>query len=223
MSVIAHLRLPAEAFELGRIMHLEGETNVELNAVVPLGDQAIPLVSVYQDRESFQDRVADHPSVTRFSVVSSHDDETIYALDWQVDRDVFFQGLQEVDAHILSVSGTSDKWEFELRLPDHDALSSLQQYSRHAHIPLEVGRIYNPTRPEQDPWFGLTAPQRETLVRAVRCGYYDIPRQTSTQELAAEFDVSDQAGTERLRRAIVTLVGNTLESSTEPGREEDGK
>ena len=37
-----------------------------------------------------------------------------------------------------------------------------------------------------------------------------IPRQTSTQDLAEEFGVSDQAVTERLRRAIITLVENTL-------------
>jgi predicted DNA binding protein len=32
----------------------------------------------------------------------------------------------------------------------------------------------------------------------------------STQELAEEFDISDQAVTERLRRAIMTLTENTL-------------
>ncbi|MFC7057333.1 helix-turn-helix domain-containing protein [Halovenus salina] len=43
-----------------------------------------------------------------------------------------------------------------------------------------------------------------------REGYYSLPRQASTQELAETFDVSDQAITERLRRAIEMLVTNTL-------------
>lgn len=73
-----------------------------------------------------------------------------------------------------------------------------------------MGRIYNPTNPDSGPWYGLTPVQRATLVRAVREGYYSIPRELSTQELADSFDVSDQAVTERLRRAIASLVENTL-------------
>jgi predicted DNA-binding protein YlxM (UPF0122 family) len=48
------------------------------------------------------------------------------------------------------------------------------------------------------------------LVLAVRNGYYSIPRQVSTQELADTLEISDQAVTERLRRAIETLVENTI-------------
>jgi hypothetical protein len=44
----------------------------------------------------------------------------------------------------------------------------------------------------------------------VEGGYYDIPRRMSTKDLAEEFGVSDQAITERLRRAIVALTENTI-------------
>ncbi|MEF8776007.1 MAG: helix-turn-helix domain-containing protein [Haloarculaceae archaeon] len=47
---------------------------------------------------------------------------------------------------------------------------------------------------------GLTAAQREALLRAVRGGYYSIPRETSTMDLAEELTIFDQAVTERLRR-----------------------
>jgi len=50
----------------------------------------------------------------------------------------------------------------------------------------------------------------ESVDAGRRGGYYSIPRQTSTQELADEFGISDQAVTERLRRAIETLTENTL-------------
>jgi predicted DNA binding protein len=59
-------------------------------------------------------------------------------------------------------------------------------------------------------WYGVTQLQRDTLMHAVRGGYYSIPRRMSTQDLADEFGISDQAVTERLRRAIVTLTENTL-------------
>lgn len=41
-------------------------------------------------------------------------------------------------------------------------------------------------------------------------GYYDIPRGCTTKELADELGISDQAVTERLRRAIGSLVRHTL-------------
>lgn len=220
MSVIAYLRIPADSFELGRIVELVGETNIELNAMVPLGEQAVPLFSVYNDgHQTFQDRVQDHPSVESLQIVSSHEDETVFALDWNVERDLFFQGIMEAGAHLLSAKGSKETWEFELRFPDHEALSEFQEYCQHGHIPLDVGRIYNPTRPGSGQWYGLSSTQKDTLIRAVEGGYYSIPRQMSTEDLANEFGISDQAVTERLRRAIITLAENTLMATMEAQEE----
>jgi predicted DNA binding protein len=211
MAVIVHLRIPADSFELGRILEVKKKGTVELENMVPLGQKAVPFFSVTDDvRASFEKTVGDHPSVERILEITSHDNERLYSLDWNVARDVFFQGIVELNGQLLSASGTASTWQFEIRLPTHEALSEFQDYCENAHLPLEVGRIYNPVRPEADMWYGVTSPQRETLIRAVEGGYYSIPRQMSTQELAEEFDISDQAVTERLRRAIMTLTENTL-------------
>ena len=211
MSVIVHLRIPSDSFELGRIMAMDIDTTVQLTSMVPLGEKAIPLITVFDhETTAFEESVGNHPSVDQLKQMSYHNGETVYALDWNVGRDVFFSGIQEFHAHLLSATGTRETWEFELRFPDHDALSAFQEYCSDAHITLEVGRIYNPTRPGTGAWYGLTPEQKETLMQAVEGGYYSIPRQMSTDDLAEEFGVSDQAVTERLRRAIVTLVDNTL-------------
>jgi predicted DNA binding protein len=216
MSVIAHLRIPAESFELGRILDLPDDGSIELEDMVPLGEKAVPFFTVHETgNDAFEKAVRNHPSVKDLRTVSHHEGETLYALDWEVSRDLFFEGIFETDAHLLSARGSTDTWEFELRFPDHERLGDFQDFCSDAHISLEVGRIYNPTRPGNGPWYGLTPPQRETLVRAVRGGYYSIPRQMSTQDLATEFDISDQAVTERLRRAIVTLVENTIIAAME--------
>jgi hypothetical protein len=73
--------------------------------------------------------------------------------------------------------------------------------------------LHTPTAPGAGPWFGLTPEQRTTLVSAVHGGYYDIPRGMSTQDLADEYDISDQAITERLRRGIASLVTHTLSAT----------
>lgn len=211
MSVIAELSIPAHEFELGRILDIEGATTIELEEMVPLGETAVPFFSVHEGtRAAFEERVRDHPSVESLQQVSTHDSEVFYSLSWRQERDIVFEGFLETHAHLLTATGHAKRWNFELRFPDHDALSVFKQYCENAQISLEVQRIYNPTKPGDAPWFGLTEVQRSTLLYAVEQGYYAIPREISTQELADEFGVSDQAVTERLRRATIALVENTL-------------
>ncbi|RQG90835.1 helix-turn-helix domain-containing protein [Natrarchaeobius chitinivorans] len=221
MAVIAHLRIPADSFELGRILELEETGTIELENMVPLGEKAVPFFSVSDAvRESFEQNVENHPSVERIIEVTRHDDERLYSLDWNIGRDVFLQGIIDLQGQLLSATGTLNTWEFEIRFPTHEALSEFQEYCSNAHIHLEVGRIYNPVRPGTGMWYGVTEAQRETLMRAVQGGYYSIPRRMSTQDLADDLGISDQAVTERLRRAIETLTENTLIAMEEELAEE---
>lgn len=211
MAVIAHLNVPSDSFELGRILDLRSNTVIELENLVPLGEHAVPFFSVSEEvRDSFEQSVRNHPSVTGIEEISSHEDETLYSLEWDVSRDVYFSGIIEADGHVLSASGRAQRWEFEIRFPTHEALSQFQKYCVNAHIDIDVSRIYNPTQPGAGMWYGLTSAQRTALSLAVKEGYYSIPRDISTEDLANRLEISDQAVTERLRRGIETLVTNTL-------------
>lgn len=211
MAVIAHLRIQAHSFELGRILNLDENGSIELETMVPMDDGVVPFLKVSEEvRDSFEKNVGNHPSVNRIIEVTCHDGERLYSLDWESDRDVFFHGIVDLGGQLLNATGTAKTWEFEIRFLSHEILSEFQEYCVNANISIEVGRIYNPTRPETGMWYGVTEAQRETLMRAVRGGYYSIPRRLSTQELADELGISDQAVTERLRRAIETLTRNTL-------------
>lgn len=211
MTVIVELDVAAEAFELGRILTMESETTISVETMVPLGQKAVPFFTVHNSgRETFEESVRQHPSVEGLHIVNEHDDRTLYALDWLVSRDQVFEGFRQTEAQLLSARGTSTAWQFELRFPTHERLSAFQEHCRDADIPMEVVRVFNPTKPDSGPWFGLTANQRTALLLAVESGYYSIPRGASTVELATELGISDQAVTERLRRAIATLVANTL-------------
>lgn len=210
MSVIVVLNLPSRAFELGRILPMEGEASIVLETMVPLEERSIPFFRVHGERTSFEEKVSDHWAVNNIHVVSTHDGDTLYALDWDVSKDTFFEGVVGLGANILEARGVADTWEFELRFPSHEDLSRFQEYCVDNDIPIDVKGLYNPTKPDAGPWFGLTGPQREALTRAVEEGYYSIPRESSTRKLADEFGISDQAMTERLRRAIINLVSNTL-------------
>lgn len=224
MSVIVTLSISAEEFKLGRVLRVEGNAVVSLESIVPLGEESIPFFRVQGGRESFESTARDHHSVNRIRLVSTHEDEALYALDWNTTQNGFFEGITATNGYVLEANGTPSEWTFDLRFNTHESLATFQEHCMNSSIPIEVQRIYNPTKPEAGPWYGLSGPQRETLTRAVRRGYYDIPRQCSTKELADDFDLSDQAVIERLRRGIDNLVTNTILVSEEgPGGSDSPK
>jgi hypothetical protein len=211
MSVIAELRVAEEEFELGRILQSTDSLDVELETMVPLRERPVPFFLVHDDvSETFETRVARDSSVHEVREVERHDGEVLYALKWDASRDHLVEAISEVEAQLVSGRSAGSTWAFEIRFPSHDSLSRFRELCEDVGMAITVDRVYNPTKPERSTWFGLTEPQRETLVRAVEGGYYDIPRRMSTKDLAEEFGVSDQAITERLRRAIVALTEHTI-------------
>lgn len=218
MSVVVELRIPSADFELGQILHVEGVTSIEVETLVPVGEASVPLIWIHNaTRDAFLETINAHPSVRDAREVDVFEDRTLFTLDWDANEDHLFCGVHESDGQLLSAIGTAESWDFELRFPSHDELSMFTAHCQDAQISLEVLRMYNPTAPDTGPWYGLSEPQYEALTLAVRLGYYDIPRGCTTNELAAELGISDQAVTERLRRAIVSLVTHTLALSTTEG------
>lgn len=211
MSVIAELQIPARDFELGRVLAMEGVSSIELEKLVPTGGTTVPLFWVYNSsRDRFVEKVQRHPAVNQATEVDVFEDRTLFMLDWDAHQDHVFRGIQEYEGQLLSAVGTPDTWKFELRFPDHEELSDFTTHCEDAQVEIELNRVYNPTSPGTGPWYGLTERQREALRLAVAEGYYDIPRRCTTKELAEELGISDQAVTERLRRAVAALVANTL-------------
>lgn len=217
MSVIAEFQIPSADFELGRILAVEHLSTIELESLVPVEAKTVPLFWIHNSsRDSFVESVNTHPTVNDANPIDVFDDRTLFALDWNADSDSLFRAIGETDGQLLSAVGTHESWEFELRFGDHEALSQFTDACLESDVSIEARRIYNPTKPDAGPWYGLTDPQREALTLAVHWGYYDIPRGCTTKELAEKLGISDQAVTERLRRAIAALVQYTLVSpSTE--------
>lgn len=216
MSVIAELRMPSADFELGQILHIEGLAAIELETLVPVGEATVPLFWIHNStRDKFVQTIRRHPTVNDAVEVDVFADRTLFTLDWDANRDHLFWGISDNDGYLLSATGTPETWDFELRFPDHSALSGFTDHCEDAQISLEVLRVYNPTDPDAGPRYGLSEPQYEALTLAVSQGYYDIPRGCTTKELAAELGISDQAVTERLRRAIVELVTYTVGPAAE--------
>lgn len=219
MSVIVELELAAREFELGRVLTVRQNRRIEMETVVPATERAVPLFWVYDgDAGAFEAAVEGHPSVVDITAVDIFADRALYALDWDAAADHFLGAVVDNGGNILNATGSADRWLFEARFPSHEDLGAFRSSLEEADIPVDVVRVYNPTKPDAGPWYGLTPAQREALVLAVESGYYDIPRTCTTVELAEKLGISDQAVTERLRRAIVNLVDNSLLVAAEGAR-----
>lgn len=211
MSVIAEFQTPSTAFELGEILSVEQQSSIELETLVPMGEETVPLFWVYDSAvEPFMESVNGHRSVSDATPVDEFEDRILFKLDWDARRDRLFTGLRDSGAQMLSATGTATVWEFEVRFPTHRALSEFKSHCKNAEISMELMRVFNPTKPGGGRWYGLSEPQREALELAIEMGYYDIPRRCTTKELGNELGISDQAVTERLRRAIVSFISHTV-------------
>ena len=210
MSVIVEFRVAADDFELGRVLTADRNAAVELEAIVPMGETTVPLWWQRDPAsESFIETLRAHSSVADAAQVDVVDGRTVFTLDCTSD-DELFGAISDHEGDVLSVVGTPKTWAFELEFPSHRSLTAFTSDCADRGLKLETTRVYTPTEPAVGPDFGLTGPQREAIILAVNWGYYNIPRGCTTQELADELGISDQAVTERLRRAIGSLVSNTL-------------
>jgi len=68
----------------------------------------------------------------------------------------------------------------------------------------------------EPPGDGLTDRQREALRTAYELGYFDIPRQTSLEDIAHELGISASSLSERLRRAQTQLIEETVATTWPP-------
>lgn len=64
---------------------------------------------------------------------------------------------------------------------------------------------------ERAPLDAITERQREVLEEAHRRGYFEVPRQTSTAEIAEALDLDDSTVAEHLQRAQRSLLDELLE------------
>lgn len=106
---------------------------------------------------------------------------------------------------LLGGVGTQEGWTLRMRYPDREALTAYRKRCKDRGIPFRLESLNMGASPEESQ---LTASQSELLEAAIEGGYFNVPRDIRMNELAAQFDISDQAASERLRRAL----SNTLTS-----------
>jgi len=212
MSVIVEVEVPPHGFVFGRLLNLEPGIKVHVEQIAPTGDAVMPFSWVSGDIESFEENLEDR---MEYEVILTDgiNDRRLYRFDWN-DDDELVRTVVNSDGAVLEASGTHQVWKFKIRFDKRKDVSRFHEHCNEQGIPVTLQRIYNPIEVSGTVQ-GMTTTQARTLVDALEEGYFDIPRKTSLVELADMYGISDQAVSERLRRAMAELVESSLTTEDE--------
>jgi predicted DNA binding protein len=210
MGVILEFSVRPEGFKLGKILHLGPETEVRVEQLVPVGDKVMPFSWVSGDTDSFEVRAEEDGMEYSVVLTDEKNDRKLYRLEWEEEDDPLVQAVLDSGGAVLDAEGTHDEWSFRVRFRERERLSDFHEYCIDHGVPIEVKRMYNPIEVSGSSRTGMTQTQVETLVDAYEEGYFDIPRGTTLVELSEGYGVSDQAVSERLRRATAELIEKSL-------------
>lgn len=210
MSVIAELTVPVADFPLGQALTATPDMQIELERIVPTGDDVMPFFWVWgDDVDSFLASLRGNPGIERAEVLDRVENGALVEAVWS-DEPGLIDGIVASEATLLEVRRHDETWLFRLRSPDRDAVAGLQRYCADNGIDLRLNWIHTLTEFEAGERYGLTDDQRETLLAAFESGYFDDPRGTTLDELGDEFGISPRAVSKRLRRGLRNLVDGTV-------------
>lgn len=210
MSVVAEFTIEAEEFLLGQLVASHPSLSIELERVVPATKRVMPYVWGHgDDLDDFEEQLAADQNVKSVDVLDHLGQSALYRIEWDEPAEELISGIAETDATILEAHG-EDKWEFSIRFDDYSGLAAFNRYCVEHGIEFHLRRVYAVPDTSSEHSYGLTEPQYEALRAAVTRGYFEVPRRVTFAELADEFDVSQQAVSERVRRGADTVLRQAL-------------
>ena len=108
---------------------------------------------------------------------------------------------------------TPDGWYEKKLFENYSTFNGFTDRCEDYGISVELVSItQNPPSPGESSQYGLTDRQHEALTLAISRGYFESPRQTSTEELAEEMEISQPSMSSLIRRGERQLLTTTLGS-----------
>ena len=209
--LIVTFSLDFPAVALGRAFEEYPEMTVEAERIAAHSTQwTMPCLWVTADDfDAVDAALAADPSVDRIIDTAEFDDEKYYQLDWTDSVVERVNTYLDKGGSILEAEATAERWEVKMRFASRDQFDTFREVLNEQDHSFELLDITEPGSPRES-MGGLTSHQRNALVAAVEHGYYQVPREITIRELAAELNISHQSLSELLRRATEKLITTTL-------------
>lgn len=225
MTTVVELEIPADRLGLARTFDRVSAFEFRIGGMI---GGAPPLVwTGGPDRTTVRQALEADPSIDVIASVADDGDAAVdetgagptdqwlFRLEFGDGVKLFEQLVTENDGAILSARGDDHRWILKLLFHDRESVSACHDLLEQYEFGADVRRIsgVNDLATARTP---LTETQYETICKAHEQGYFDVPREITLKELAAELGISHQALSERLRRSHAALVSAELSERSAP-------
>lgn len=225
MGLVAEFRIDCEALPLTEVATAIPDATQTLDIQFNHGDRPPFLVTIQGgSRTVIESALTDASDVNAWTLVGQAGDvhryQVLPALTFEeqlgdhLDDLAGLQALATADAIIERVEVVPGGWRQTGWFADRETFSDFSSFwQRNAAFRLQRLTRTDESEPPGD---GLTDRQREALRIAYERGYFDVPRNASLEDIAAELDISTSSVSERLRRAQTELIEGTVATTWPP-------
>ncbi|MCU4924772.1 helix-turn-helix domain-containing protein [Halobacteria archaeon AArc-dxtr1] len=208
MTAIADLELAAGTAGLGELFDRVPDIRCEMERVVASGERNLWLSG--RDRDAVEAALDRSDRIVDWTHLCERDDRRLYSVAFDGETVDIFDQVVDAGGTVLRATATDGSWQLRARFSERERVSDLYESLRAAETRPRIVRLVDLDTAVSSR-AGLTPQQHETLVAAIDHGYFEIPRETSMQELSDELGISHQALSERLRRAYRSIVAAELD------------
>jgi len=225
MGLVAEFDIHCNALPLVGVASTVPEATLVLDLQFNHGERPVFLVTVQNGSQTaIENAFTDAYDVGEWTLIGQAGDTRRYqllpalSLEEQLGEHLDdLEGLETLataDAIIERIDVISDGWRQTGWFADRDAFSKFSSFwQRNADFQLHRLTREGKSEPPGD---GLTDRQHEALRIAYELGYFDIPRNASLEDVAAELGISPSSVSERLRRAQTQLIEETVATTWPP-------
>jgi len=209
--LIATFRLDHEAVGLNQAFERVPKMRVEAERIAAHSTEwTMPcLWTAGTDFNSIDEALAVDPSIETIVEAAEFADEKYYMIKWADSVVEQIARYTNQGASILSATGTREGWQVRFRFANREHFDSFCEVLNEQNYSYALLELTEPDKPRLSVG-NLTPRQREALVAAWEHGYYNIPREVTGKEVAAELDISHQTLSELLRRGTEKLIKSQL-------------
>lgn len=225
MRLVAEFEISCDALPLVGVAATVPEATLILELQFNHGKRPLFLVTVTDcSHRAVANAFTDAYDVSEWTLIGQAGDTSRYqvmpALSFeeqlgdQIDDLAELEALATADAIIERIEVLPDGWRQTGWFATRDAFTEFSSFWQQ-NADFRLSRLTR-GRESKPPGDGLTDQQQEALRTAYELGYFDIPRQTSLEEVAAELEISASSVSERLRRAETQLIEETVATTWPP-------
>ncbi|ELZ21736.1 Bacterio-opsin activator HTH domain-containing protein [Haloterrigena salina JCM 13891] len=212
----ASIAIPAEALALEYASSAVPGIEVEAERIAAHSTEWIMPCLWIADGEfdAVENALESDPSIDEVVASVRFDEAAFYHVEWAEDVIRRIDSYIDKEGSLLEARLSGGEWRVDFRFADREQFDAFREQFADRDYSFRLLSLTEMTRSDHE-LQDLTAAQRDALVAAAERGYYRVPRETTTAELADDLGITHQAISELLRRGTENLVFATLPAERE--------